>query len=89
MVDYNVGDIVTTEELYMTLRPYFKHATHLGVKDGLPKWTCPNSGSHNVVLHDTKFTAAGTVQRILYCAESDTQFKVSNRIYMDFLQRQM
>ena len=89
MVDYNVGDIVTTEELYMTLRPYFKHATHLGVKDGLAKWVCPNSGSDNVVLHDTKFTAAGTVQRILYCAESDTQFKVSNKVYMDFLQRQI
>lgn len=89
MVDYNVGDIVTTEELYMTLRPYFKHATHLGVKDGLPKWHCPNSGSSNVTLYDTKWTAAGTVQRILYCEESDTQFKVSNKVYMDFLQRQL
>ena len=89
MIDYNVGDIVTTEELYITLRPYFKHATHLGVKDGLPKWTCPNTGSKNVSLKDTKFTSAGTVQRILYCKESDTQFKVSNKVYMDFLQRQM
>ena len=89
MVDYNVGDIVTTEELYMTLRPYFKHATHLGVKDGLPKWSCPNSGSLEVKLLYTKFTAAGTVQRILYCSESDTQFKVSNKVYMDFLQRQL
>ena len=89
MIAYNIGDIVTTEELYMTLRPYFKHVTNLAVKDGLPKWHCPNSGSSNVVLHDTKFTAAGTVQRILYCAESDTQFKISNKVYMDFLTRQM
>jgi uncharacterized protein YprB with RNaseH-like and TPR domain len=89
MVDYNKGDIVTTEELYMTLRPYFKHVTHLGVKDGLPKWVCPNTGSHNVELYDTKFTAAGTVQRILYCTDSDTQYKVSNKTYMNFLQRQM
>jgi uncharacterized protein YprB with RNaseH-like and TPR domain len=87
MVNYNVGDIVTTEELYMTLRPYFKHATHLGVKDGLKKWVCPNSGSEDVVLHDTKFTAAGTVQRILYCEDSNTQYKVSNKVYMDYLQR--
>jgi len=89
MVDYNVGDIVTTEELYMTLRPYFKHATNLAVKDGLPKWACPNTGSLNVSLLDTKFTAAGTVQRILYCEESNTQYKVSNKTYMDFLQRQL
>lgn len=89
MVEYNVGDIVSTEELYITLRPYLKHATHLGVKDGLPKWSCPNTGSLNVKLYDTKYTSAGTIQRILYCAESDTQYKVSNKTYMDFLQRAM
>jgi hypothetical protein len=87
MVDYNIGDIVTTEELYMTLRPYFKHATNIGTKDGLPKWHCPNTGSPNIVLHDTSFTPAGTVQRVLYCEESDTQFKVSNKTYMSFLSR--
>jgi len=89
MVDYNIGDIVTTEELYMTLRPYFKHATNLATKDGLPKWACPNTGSLEVTLLDTKFTAAGTVQRILFCEESNTQYKVSNKTYMDYLQRQM
>ena len=89
MIDYNVGDIITTEELYMTLRPYFKHVTHLGVRDGLQKWVCPNSGNEDVVLHDTKITAAGTVQRILFCESSNTQFKVSNKVYMDFLTRQL
>jgi hypothetical protein len=89
MVDYNVGDIVSTEELYVTLKPYFKHAMHFGVKDGLPKWVCPNTGSTDVKLLDTKITSAGTVQRILYCEESDTQYKVNNKTYMDFLQRAM
>jgi uncharacterized protein YprB with RNaseH-like and TPR domain len=87
MVDYNIGDIVATEELYITLKPYFGTVTHKGVKEGKPKWTCPVSGSTNVKLYDTIFTERGTVQRILYCEDSDHQFKVSNKIYMDYLQR--
>lgn len=89
MVAYNVGDIVSTEELYVSVRPYLKVAMHQGVKSDLPKWSCPNSGSLNVTLLDTTYTPAGTIQRILYCKESDTQFKVSNKEYMNFLQRAM
>jgi len=89
MVHYNVGDIVTTEELYLTLKPYFAAVTNESVKMGLPKWGCPVSGSLNVKLLKTIFTEQGTVQRILYCEESEHQFKVNNRTYMDFLQRGM
>jgi hypothetical protein len=87
MVDYNVGDIVTTEELYMTLRPYFGSVTNKAVKDGLPKWACPISGSTDVKYLKTIFTEMGTIQRILYCEKSQSQYKVSNKTYMDFLER--
>lgn len=89
MVDYNKGDIVTTEELYMTLKPYFGSVTNNAVKQGLPKWACPVSGSTDVKLLKTIFTEQGTVQRILFCEESKHQYKVSNKTYMDFLQRKM
>ena len=89
MVDYNKGDIVTTEELYMTLKPYFGSVTNKAVKEGLPKWACPVSGSTDIKLLKTIFTEQGTVQRILYCEESQHQYKVSNKTYMDFLQRKM
>jgi len=89
MVDYNKGDIVTTEELYMTLKPYFGSVTNNAVKQGLPKWACPVSGSTEVKLLKTIFTEQGTVQRILYCDSSKHQYKVSNKTYMDFLQRRM
>jgi uncharacterized protein YprB with RNaseH-like and TPR domain len=87
MVDYNKGDIVTTEELYLTLRTYFATVQHRGVQLGLPKWSCPITGSKNVKLHKTIFTERGTVQRILYCIDSDYQYKVNNKTYMDYLQR--
>ena len=89
MVDYNKGDIVTTEELYMTLKPYFGSVTNIAVKKGLPKWACPVSGSTDIELLKTIFTEQGTVQRILYCKGSNHQYKVSNKSYMDFLQRRM
>jgi uncharacterized protein YprB with RNaseH-like and TPR domain len=89
MVDYNKGDIVTTEELYLTLKPYFGSVTNKAVASGLPKWCCPVSGSREVKLLKTIFTEMGTVQRILYCEESKHQYKVNNKVYMDFLQRNM
>jgi len=87
MVEYNKGDIVTTEELYLTLKTYFGAVTHKGVNNGLPRWSCPVSGSTNVRLLKTIFTEMGTVQRILFCEDSRHQYKVNNKTYMDFLQR--
>ena len=87
MVEYNVGDIVTTEELYMLLRPYLSGVTHIGVAQGKPKWVCPISASENVKLYNTIITPAGTVQRILWCEDSNYQFKVSNKVYRQFLER--
>lgn len=87
MVSYNKGDIITTEELYLTLRPYFATVTNKAVASGLPKWACPVSGSRNVKLLNTVFTEMGTVQRILYCEDSKHQYKVNNKVFMDFLGR--
>lgn len=87
MVEYNIGDIITTEELYLTLRPYFKTVTNRAVSNGQPKWCCPISGNNDVSLLKTIFTEMGTIQRILYCKSSNHQYKVSNKTYMDFLQR--
>jgi len=87
MVDYNKGDIVTTEELYLTLKTYFATVTNKAVNKGLPKWCCPVSGGTNVKLLKTYITEMGVIQRILFCEDSRHQYKVSNKTYMDFLQR--
>jgi len=87
MVDYNIGDIVTTEELYMKLRPYLNTVRHEGVKAGKPRWSCPVTGSLNIELYNTIYTEAGTVQRILFCPTSQHQFRVSNAVYRSFLEK--
>lgn len=87
MVDYNKGDIVTTEELYLTLKPYFGSVQNKAVQMGKPKWGCSSCGDLNVSHKKTIFTEMGWIQRVLVCNECDHQFKVSNKTYQDFLQR--
>jgi len=89
MVTYNRGDIVTTEELFMKLKPYFSTVSNEAASSGEPRWACPVSGSLDVELLKTIYTEAGTVQRILYCKESQHQFKINNRTYIDFVQRKI
>ena len=86
MCEYNIQDVLTTEEMYLKLRKYMNHVTHLGVLKGESKFSCPECGGHNLKLHRTVVTANGTIQRILKCKDDGVKFKVSNR---DFLRMQL
>ena len=85
MVDYNIGDIVSTEDIYLKNRKYYGHKTHFGVLNGEEKWTCPNCGSSQVELYKTTITPAGTVQRIMKCSIDGVKYKLTNKQYMSFL----
>lgn len=89
MVDYNKQDIVATEDMYLALRKYMHNKVHFGVMNGEPKWTSPYTGTHNVKLVRTSVTPAGTVQRFLKCGDTDGVYKVSNKVYMDYLENKM
>jgi len=84
MVNYNVGDIITTEELYIRLLPYLKHKIHFGVLNGEEKWTCPNTGSKEVSLYKRTCTPAGTIQIIMQSSD-ESLYKISNKSYIDYL----
>ena len=86
MVDYNVGDIVSTEAMYIKLRKYMGHKVHFGVLGGKPKYTSPSDGTSNVFLLRTTCTANGTIQRIMQSNTDGVQYKISNREYMRFLE---
>jgi len=86
MLQYNIGDIVTTEEIYYKLRKYMGHKVHFGVFNGEEKYSCPNCGNTNVSLFKTTYTPAGTIQHIMKCKEDDVMYKISNRDYMKFLE---
>lgn len=86
MINYNVGDIVTTEEIFLKLRKYMGHTIHVGVFEGGEKYSCPHCGGDNVELFKVTNTAAGTPQYIMRCKDDDVQYKISHREYMKFLQ---
>lgn len=89
MVNYNVGDIISTEALYYRLRKYFGHKIHLGVLNGEKKYACPTNGSLNISLYKTTVTPAGTLQRIMRCNVDGVKYKITNKQYMDFLDYKM
>lgn len=80
MVDYNVNDIVTTEELYNRLLPYFSHKIHKGVLEGRNNFTCPDTGSTNVSLYK-EITTSLSKQYILKSNETGRKYKVSRSTY--------
>lgn len=84
MIDYNVGDILTTEELYLYMRKYLKVKTHMGVLYGGEKYSCPTCGGKHLELMYTTTTAAGTIQRVMRCAEDGAQFKLNNTQYLKY-----
>ena len=88
MVEYNIGDIISTEDLYLVIRKYMKGVTHLGTLTGKPKFTCPECGGDNIELIKTVTTAAGTIQRIMRCKDDDVTYKISNTEYIRFLDAQ-
>lgn len=89
MVEYNIGDILTTEEIYIELRKYFGHKTHLGVLLGKEKYTCPNCGGDNVSEYNGNYsvTPAGTIQRHMICRDDKVQYKISNTSFLKFIEK--
>lgn len=83
MVHYNVGDIISTEEVYLKMIPYISHKAHLGVSLGNGKYSCPTCGETDNIeyLRDT-VTSAGTIQRLMKCRADGSQYKISNREYL-------
>ncbi len=90
MIEYNIGDIVTNEEVFYKIRRFSKaHKVHLGALEGSEKYTCPVCGSaDHVVLGRDYSTAAGTIQKVMYCTKDKVYFKISNRDYLKFLENE-
>lgn len=86
MVEYNIGDIITTEDIYVEMRKYFGHKTHVGLFFNKDKHTCPNCGGENVEEYNGQFTVtpAGIIQRHMICLDDRVQYKISNTNYIKF-----
>jgi predicted nucleic-acid-binding Zn-ribbon protein/DNA polymerase elongation subunit (family B) len=69
MVTYNKGDVKILEDVYLKLRPHMNHP-HVGVLYGHDKeYSCPKCGSHELINHRIKFTAAGVKRLQKQCKQ--------------------
>lgn len=82
MIEYNIQDIIVTENLYHRMIKYIKSPIHVGVLRGGAKSTCPICGGTNVKLHKTTWTSAGVIQHIMRCEDDGHTFKISNSEYL-------
>jgi uncharacterized protein YprB with RNaseH-like and TPR domain len=73
MLEYNIGDVVATEQVYLRLRPLMKNHPFVAVPDGSGH-TCPACGSNNSVSQGSYYTKRMHVRR-RRCKECGTPFE--------------
>lgn len=81
MVDYCANDVEVLERVYDKLAPYAKPASHSGVAQGKPVWSCPHCGSTNVKKNKTRITPSGTLQHVMVCKDCGSYYTLSNTAF--------
>lgn len=84
MCKYCGVDVRRLESVFKDIRPYIPTKTHAGVKVGLPKWTCPRSGSTNVKLSKKRVTATGNIQYQMQNLDDGGYYSISPTAYNDY-----
>lgn len=82
---YCAHDVDILELVYDQLVANAKPKTHVGVLAGKNKWTCPRTGSENVVKAKTRVTASGTVQHQMQSLADGSYFQISDTAYRAYL----
>lgn len=85
MVKYCKRDVELLERVYRKLINYDLPSTHVGVLNGLDRWTCPYCGSDEVKLSKTRPTPKGILQRQMQCKKCARYYSVCDSVYKDYL----
>ena len=67
MKHYNIEDVLVTEEVYLTLRPWM--SSHPNVADADGTVACPKCGSHNIEYRGYYTSRAGITYRRFRCKD--------------------
>lgn len=82
MIEYNVQDIIVTEQVYLRVRSYMKSPIHLGTLLGKSKSSCPVCGGNDIKHIKTSTTAAGSIQHVMKCKADKVKYKISNTEFL-------
>lgn len=69
MLEYNIGDVVVLEELYMRLRPWYKTHPNVALYEPAGKMRCVCCGSENLSLIDKKYYTTVSEFPIYKCTD--------------------
>ena len=84
MVKYCKQDVLLLEKVWHALQPYHTSKTHVGVLMGNEKWSCPDTGSENVVKQKTRISASGMVQHQMQSNETGKYYTISNKAFEEY-----
>ncbi len=94
MIRYCKRDVVLLEQVYDALASQCKPKTHIGVLQGLERWSCPHCASVKVRRNRTTVTAAGTLQHQMRCGIKNRDkfgchrtYIINDASYKAFLER--
>ena len=85
MVEYCDMDVIVLEKVFEKLRPYSNKGINYATLNGEDKFCCPNCGTENVRVRKTYTTRQGTLQHYMTCNPCNTNYKVNNKTYIDFI----
>lgn len=77
MRDYCDKDVIELEEFYNKIVSYVTHNTHVGVQQGLEKWSCPHCAGTDIRTSKTKYSAAGAVRKQMQCKSCNGYYTIS------------
>lgn len=86
MCDYNIQDVLLLEDVYHVLQPYITANTHVGVHNGMAKYSCPQCGSESVRLEKNEVSSKGSITRVMSCECCNHKYNISNSAYKHYLE---
>lgn len=87
MVEYCQQDVILLEKIFLKIKGFSPVRTHRAVQIDGERYDCPECTSINVFLQNTRTTSFGVLQRQMCCKDCGTYYKISNKSYMDYLQK--
>ena len=81
MIEYNIHDVVLTEQVYKKLSEYSLPKVNHASKQTGDKHTCPQCGSTDATLQKTYVASSGTKTRLMSCNSCSTNFTINNTNY--------
>lgn len=83
LVDYCAQDVRVLAKVYAKLAPHVRPATHAGVFDKKPAWSCPHCGTTQVKKTKTRVTPTGSLRHQFVCAKGH-YYTVSNAAFKGY-----